>query len=325
MAEFVKEKLDPDLAIYLEHSNEVWNSVFPGQFQYALQKAKDLGLLKGGSDFDGLVNYHAQRSAEIVKIWHEVFNDRERLIGVFGVGGPKSWMIGKGMGHLRSIGMDSWIDVAAIAPYVGAGKSFSSVDGAIQVLRDGLPGFKNDVAECKKAADDNGLRLIAYEGGSHLWNFGQDFSHIAEEAQGDPRMRQWVLDYMNAWKENGGDEFMVFTSGGGFWGQIPWGVDPSDAPKYQGHLDFIKQNPVWWDVPWNPDATTAKMNGHGVLSAELEPYMAHDLPVMIYDMRGRRLVWNSRRFHALQAPGVYLTPLPVAGQVFRKNLKMNRK
>ncbi|MBD3422004.1 MAG: hypothetical protein GF398_17975 [Chitinivibrionales bacterium] len=304
MAQLVKEKLDPSLAIYLEHSNEVWNGNFQEQFQYAVQKGKELGLKGSGSDFDGLVLYHAQRSAEIVQIWEEVLGSRERLIGVFAVGGPKEWMIKKGMGHLKSIGKQSYIDVAGIAPYVGADGSFSTVNEAIKVLQDGLPKFRKTVTDCKAAAEDYGVRLVGYEGGSHLWNFGQGFSEVAEEAQADPRMRQWVLDYMKGWKENGGDEFMVFASGGGFWGQIPWDVAPEQAPKYQGHLEFIDQNPVWWEQPWSAVGVLPYADLHEPGGRILHNQLGLAVPVL-YDLRGR-LVGMSRQNRVSLPRGIFL-------------------
>ncbi|MDG5816996.1 carbohydrate binding domain-containing protein [Chitinispirillales bacterium ANBcel5] len=248
MAELVRDSLREDLLIYVEHSNEVWNSVFPGQFRHAINRGNELDLRHGGSEFDGLIRYHAQRTAEIMEIWSEVIG-RDRLIGVYAVGGPSVYMINKGMEHLESIGKEAMIDVASIAPYVGARASYSTVDEAINALMNSMESLEDATSEAKAAALNHGLRLNAYEGGQHLWNFGQQFSPIGEEAQGDPRMREFVNIYMDTWRANGGDEFMVFGSGGGFWGQIPWGVDPAVAPKYQGHNDFIDANPIWWDEP----------------------------------------------------------------------------
>ncbi len=94
------------------------------------------------------------------------------------------------------------------------------------------------------AADNHASPL-----GMNLTNNIDWASELGEQVQADPRMRDWVLEYMRLWKENGGHEFMVFASGGGFWGQIPWGVEPMDAPKYAGHYEFIAQNPIWWDEP----------------------------------------------------------------------------
>lgn len=247
-AQLVRDSLNPDLRIYLEHSNEVWNGIF-SQCQYAVQRAQELGLRGAGSEFDGLVRYHAQRTAEIVEIWNDVLGQRERLIGVLGTGGPANFVADEGMRHLRSIGKQSYIDAIGLAPYVGSGKSFTTVDQAIGILYDELDGYASWVSTMSEIAESHGLRLVGYEGGQHLWAFGQGFTELGEQVQEDPRMRDWVLQYMNLWKENGGHEFMVFASGGDFWGQIPWGTAPTEAPKYMGHYEFITQNPIWWDEP----------------------------------------------------------------------------
>jgi len=248
-ARYVRDNLDPDLDIYLEYSNEVWNGIFD-QHAYAVQQGRNLGYndFEGTEDdFYGMIIYYAERTSEICQIWEEEFADTERLIGVFAAGGPSSWIISQGMDYLQSHNRDSYIDVAATAPYVGSGESYSSVDAALAILNSELDSFETRVADVHAAAQAEGLRLIAYEGGQHLWEFGEGFTDIGEDAQADTRMYGWVLDYMEGWRENGGNEFMVFSSGGGFWGQIPWGVDKMEAPKYRGHYDFIMNNPVWWE------------------------------------------------------------------------------
>ena len=68
----VKEQLDPERKVYVEYSNEVWNSLFP-QTRYSWEKAKELGLGPKERPWEGGGMYYAQRSVEIFKIWEEVF------------------------------------------------------------------------------------------------------------------------------------------------------------------------------------------------------------------------------------------------------------
>mgnify|MGYP000553125040 CR=1 FL=1 len=73
-AEFFRDNLNPDLKIYIEYSNEVWNSRFP-QKKYAAKMAKKRGY-KSSDEF------YFRRSIEIFKIFEDVFGDDKRLVRV---------------------------------------------------------------------------------------------------------------------------------------------------------------------------------------------------------------------------------------------------
>jgi hypothetical protein len=53
-----KAQLRPDVKIYVEHSNEVWNGGFP-QGKYATAKGKELGL--STNDYTARYLYHGKR------------------------------------------------------------------------------------------------------------------------------------------------------------------------------------------------------------------------------------------------------------------------
>jgi hypothetical protein len=63
-AKIVKEKLDPSLTAYVEHSNEVWNWQF-GQAQYANQQ----GRAKWGDHGDAFMQWNGMKAAQICDIW----------------------------------------------------------------------------------------------------------------------------------------------------------------------------------------------------------------------------------------------------------------
>lgn len=70
MAEMVQARLRPDLQVFLEHSNEVWNTFFP-QGRYAQERGLALQL----SDDPAVAQYryHSQRSTEIFRVWASVW------------------------------------------------------------------------------------------------------------------------------------------------------------------------------------------------------------------------------------------------------------
>jgi hypothetical protein len=69
----VKKLLKPELKVYIEYSNEVWNSGFK-QNHYAQQKAKELQIPPLERPWEGAGKFYAKRSVEIFKIWEDVFN-----------------------------------------------------------------------------------------------------------------------------------------------------------------------------------------------------------------------------------------------------------
>ena len=81
-AELVKDKLNPEHTVYVEHSNDVANSALP-QHHYLRATARS-SVVRFGEDCVGAaIKCHAARSLEIFRIWREVFED-ERVVGVLG-------------------------------------------------------------------------------------------------------------------------------------------------------------------------------------------------------------------------------------------------
>jgi hypothetical protein len=82
-AELVKGKLDPERVVYLEHSNDVANSELP-QHHYLRAMARSSVAQFGEDCVGAAIKCHAARSLDIFRIWREVFEDRERVVGVLG-------------------------------------------------------------------------------------------------------------------------------------------------------------------------------------------------------------------------------------------------
>ena len=77
----VRQTLDPALDVYVEYSNEVWNTIFE-QTNYAERMGISLGLSTNG--WEAVLRYYSQRTSEILTIWEDVFGgDSQRVIGVY--------------------------------------------------------------------------------------------------------------------------------------------------------------------------------------------------------------------------------------------------
>ncbi len=105
-------------------------------------------------------------------------------------------------------------------------------------------------------AEQFGLQLAAYEGGQHLSGVGnlidnQAMTDLFTRANRDPRMGALYADYLKRWRDSGGVLFCHFLSVGpynryGSWGAKSW-QNEEDSPKHEALLDFIRDNPIWWD------------------------------------------------------------------------------
>src|SRR5919199_716548 len=198
-AQTVKERLDPNLKVYVEFSNEVWNWSFQ-QSQYALQQGKARwGQDKG----DAFFQWYGMRAAQTCDIWKSVFgNQKNRVACVMGT--QTGW---KGLEN-NALECPYWvaegnkpcyqhgIDVYAITGYFSGGlgvpENSSTVEswlnepdggfgkalkqlkegGLLGNFKDSLPDAYNDFQYHSDIAKKKGLKLVTYEGGQHITGAG---------------------------------------------------------------------------------------------------------------------------------------------------------
>jgi len=252
LARMVKEKLDPGLGVYVEHSNEVWNSMF-SQHAYLSNQAKSLRLT--------LTAHHASRTRALAAVFKAELG-ADRVVSVLGAQAANAWVAKSGLEHLRGDG----IDALAIAPYFGVSPTpaeagrFSAMtpDALIKHVRTEVFAHEaGHIANHRALAKKYGLRLLAYEGGQHLAGVGGAEGNAALNAlfdnfNRDPRIKQLYLDYLALWKREGGELFVHFNdvsryTKSGRWGALEYVAQPrSESPKFDGLMTFIERNPVWW-------------------------------------------------------------------------------
>ncbi|MDI6027526.1 hypothetical protein QBK99_15140 [Corticibacterium sp. UT-5YL-CI-8] len=245
-AELVKGSLRPELPVYVEYSNEVWNWLFE-QSQYAGREGMRLGL--SGNVYEAGLRFYSQRSSEVMAIWEDVFGaDRERVIGVYAAHGVNAW---------SSEVVLSWkdamkhADLLAIAPYFGGGMGNRdnaptvaqwSLDKLFEALEAEVDGENRDVIQRQaELAKRLGVPLVAYEGGQHLvGNSGtaadETLHRLFAEANRDPRMGELYRRHMDHWRDAGGGIYALFhsmsqNSQWGCWGLMEYESD-LNAPKW---------------------------------------------------------------------------------------------
>ncbi|MEZ5480120.1 MAG: sugar-binding protein [Thiolinea sp.] len=256
---YVRDQLDADLPIYLEYSNEIWNTSF-SHSEYTQKKGIEAGY--SINSVEAGYQYYVQRASEVFAIWEEVFGGRERFTRVLGSWDTRPDISRKLLGEYGGY-RDA--DALAIAPYFGGnirGYREAQTLDEIFALTEGPDSFRSldeileHIHTQAGIARQFGVKLIAYEGGQGLvdWATREPDQHpnpLFFAANRDPRMGALYTRLLEGWKDAGGDLFMLFSSPRtcqwfGCWGLKEHIRQPrSTAPKYNAALDFIDAHRDW--------------------------------------------------------------------------------
>jgi hypothetical protein len=299
MAMLVHSQLGSTQKIYVELSNEVWNSSF-SQFGYAVSQGHALWPTRssgsGGYEYNRV--WYGMRTAQMCDIWKSVWRSDPRLVCVLGA--QAAWTFSA----MEALKCPYWtqgapcsghaINAVAVAPYMGGGVPSawtSQPDGGRANLFQSLysqndstipaGGFMAQNAAWLKDYIANlssyRLPLLAYEGGQTFANGATDaLNDLYIAANRDPRMGQAYTRYFQQWKRGGGQLFMHYDDVGGGSKYGSWGavesimqtVTPlsSAPPKWQAIQNFISENPCWW-----PSCSGASGAGQNILTPAASP------------------------------------------------------
>lgn len=286
-AQTVFDSLDPHRRIYVEYSNEVWNSGF-GQAHWVQRAGIAEWPDSTVQDLEKRLSWFGQRSAEMCNIWKAVYDDvAERVICVLATQASNSW-IGKKMLDcpLSTLApCHEHMDAIAIAPYFGqhigdpinyAGVSDwtgrwdggltklfnelhygSQLTGSNNISQTSLNTAKQYMEVYADIAAARTLNLVAYEGGQHLsgidnvaWDDG--VVDLFSAANRDERMTSIYDEYLTHWNAAGGEMFVIFSSSGAYsrWGN--WGIheyaDSLTTVKYGAVSTYIAENVCDWEL-----------------------------------------------------------------------------
>lgn len=241
----VRQRLDPDLRVWVEYSNEVWNTMFPQSAHAAAQ-----GLALGLADDPDLatIRYYSRRTGELHRAFGEGLGEPARMVRVYAGQSASPW---RGEQILDFEGAASRADVFAIAPYFGHTVRSEERDEWARMSLDRLFArarseeldvVREHVRSNLAVARERNLPLVAYEGGQHFvgYDAAQDDERITrlfEAANRDPRMGEVYDEYLALWRSLGGGLFVHLVdcaAGGryGFWGATEWLGQPLEqAPK----------------------------------------------------------------------------------------------
>ncbi|MEE9309655.1 MAG: sugar-binding protein [Cocleimonas sp.] len=260
-AQMVKQKLKPNLRVYLEYSNETWNNIFVPQAEHMKQTGYKLKLDKNRNIAGS--KYYSSQSVRIFKTWEKVFGGTQRLIRVMGGMTTDTKLTETLLGFQNAY---KNVDAIAVGPYFHFAQdkmdSIKSVDAVFKAIhaKDNRYSIKNILTFVKKQAQITkgfGVDLIAYEGGQHLvhhktHSMTQGATPHLYKANKDPRMAQAYYQLLAGWKKIGGKLFIAFSAPRPSTWHGSWGIKEHiaetriEAPKYRALLGFSNGNQCWW-------------------------------------------------------------------------------
>lgn len=273
LARLLKRTLHPDLKIYVEHSNEVWNPLFTGYHwnraaAVAEVAAGDSPLTSGGVNDPEIWarRRHAKRLMEISNLFREVYGAEAintTIRPVFA-----HWMIRPN----EYRGTLAWLEshygppsqffyAVATGHYFGEtpaeGETVAQIHDEMRRRSDNTVNFVRAIHD---VAEEFGLKFFAYEGGPD--NGGGSRVNVGNRilANRDPGMKDLILHHLrDNWFGQGGGLYMYFTLSGAYSRYGCWGLTEdivnTDTVKFQAIRELAGPG------------TPPKINAGGVVDA----------------------------------------------------------
>ena len=286
-AKMVHEQLESDRLVFLEYSNEVWNSGF-GQAQWVEQQAVAKWGDSGRASHELRYMWYGMRSAEMCQIWKDTWgDDADRIKCVLGTQATNTY-IAEAMLNCElyeKAPCDQYHDILAIAPYFGQhigqtiyepivsqwaanpeeglDKLFDELEHGNQlspesdVFKGTLPNIIAQMIEYGELANQRGMNYIAYEGGQHLVGVGSTIANVPiadlfAEANRDPRMATIYARYLSEWHAAGGQIFTHYSSTSIYSQYGNWGAqefyEQVDPVKDETIDKHIDETGCLWDI-----------------------------------------------------------------------------
>lgn len=322
LARLLRDRVAPQLKVFLEYSNETWNYQF-AQTDYIQKTGRALGLAPadcpdGACDYLAGQRFMARRSAEIWAIFEEEFGPTaDRLVKVMA-----SQAAGTEVSRDRLTALLDPVlnprgirpDVLAIAPYFGGavgdqlGAAGRFTDVTVEEILDlAAADLRNEVPKWMEAqgqlAAQHGLWLVNYEAGQHLVYNGdrslpqaQALSDRLIAANRHPRMGGLYGEYLTQQATSGVAVNLLYHHVGqpasyGSWGLLEsLAQDPAAAPKWSAMLAWIATNPPA-NLPPRAQAGDSRQlvaeTGAEAVSVRLDGRASRDI-----DGRVVRFVWH---------------------------------
>ncbi|HRY82152.1 MAG TPA: hypothetical protein P5232_00385 [Candidatus Moranbacteria bacterium] len=258
MAKLIKSRLKSGKKVYIEYSNEIWNTA-PG-FWHQTTYARYMGETDSkivASKIGPMDAFYTKRALEIFKVFENELGD-DRVINVISSQFGLFWHAEQRMKAYDNSDINPdkiQVEALAVAPYFSAGEGKNKTYSTSVTVNELFSLMEKNISEYleprrvkhKNLADTYKLDLIAYEGGQSLIADNDTLSTTFTAANKDSRMYDLYKKYFNWWFDNGGGIFMNFEfinafNQYGYWGILEYMDQPaSEAPKYRAFMDFVKK------------------------------------------------------------------------------------
>lgn len=257
MAKLFSTRLNPDRTVYVEYTNEAWNTLF-SQYKIINDWAVQKGIKQPEAYADRALEAYADRALEVFAIWRQNFS-RPSQVKVILAGQFNNPWIAKTILARNDAGHK--VDGIAIAPYTtwtpvewtAMTDWLMTATPATLIARlktDVMPRFKDRLASHATLAKQYGIPLVAYEGGQHLvgptglLRDNQTVTDLLINTNRSAYMTDLYMSILSEWSRAGGGPFVFFTQVNEFskWGS--WGLKESgaksatDSPKLKGIYQY---------------------------------------------------------------------------------------
>jgi hypothetical protein len=285
-ANLCRDRLSPNLRLYVEYSNEIWNFSHGDEVQ---EMGVAYGIANGipsqyPDEWDTRLRYQALRSKQIF----DVFAAQMGLARIRRVLAGQMWDIRIEIlvdHQINGVPAYTYCDYISIAPYVGGFWPFYDTSGTfegnqsyvnlfapyptvydaftastvaeiVQYVVADIPLQENILADIRDIATTRGKKLICYEAGQHLASNGEQHGDLALQQKLDAAVRHSSMEacysqYMQMVRQYS-DQIVMFKLCEGFsvWGRfghLETINQTPDPPRWLAMLSFNAANPVWWE------------------------------------------------------------------------------
>jgi hypothetical protein len=268
-AAYVHRTLGSTQKVYIEYSNETWNGIF-SQAQYMATQGH-IQWPSAPADFQTGRSFYGMRTAQMSDIWKNAWGaDRARVVTVLGTQTGNYGVATLSLDAVLWVGnsVRDHVDALGITGYFGSpvpAAWTSQPDGGLTNLfnealyggidPNGYPGgdlqkYIDWAKANKQIADNYGLRLVAYEGGSGYTDMTGNSALVALyiNANVDARMRTLYSTFLSKWQQaTGGAPFNQYNDIGKYSAYGSWGALQNllyaSSPKYDALLKYIAAGP----------------------------------------------------------------------------------
>jgi len=276
LATLLKNKLNPNLHVYVEFSNEVWNGMFQ---QNAMARADtkrdavtDLSLTDNGSfastDYYALYRYVGKKAITISNIFKQVFGSsaiNTRIRPILAIQTASLFGAHSSLEYIKKNYGDpsKYVYGLAGAPYYAVGAANSNINASVDDILNGLATTANAYQKYfltfNTLAKSYGLKAISYEGGADTAGGADNVNKYI--SANDPRMLDLTVKYLSQWFGCGGDLFMYFNLAAQNGKYGTWGLTDDISqimPKLQGFNSVAKTPISSFQCVFSDEGSTSK-------------------------------------------------------------------